>query len=234
MKKLKEFVKELKECMNSRLISVYVFGAKANSGDSDMHKHVDTLLIIEDFKNEDWPLLYNILNRWKKLGNPCPIIMTNDEFLSNSNTFAMEYRDLQWNNQLIYGEDLIKSITVDYYDLKIQCEKELKRIIQVIREFYMEYGTSPKETELFADATIRSLIVIFRTILRVNDIVPSVYKHDVLDQLSKFMVYDKIFFKKMIENREKTYQYSINEINDFCNYLQIQLKNILKQFNEKD
>ncbi|MBO7672030.1 hypothetical protein J6S88_01335, partial [bacterium] len=76
MKKLKEFVKELKECMNSRLISVYVFGAKANSGDSDMHKHVDTLLIIEDFKNEDWPLLYNILNRWKKLGNPCPIIMT--------------------------------------------------------------------------------------------------------------------------------------------------------------
>lgn len=234
MKKLKEFVKELKDCMNSRLISVYVFGAKANSGDSVMHKHMDVLLIIEDFKNEDWSHLYHILEKWKKLGNPCPVIMTNDEFLSNTNTFAMEYSDLQWNNQLIYGEDLVKSINVDYYDLKIQCEKELKRIIHVIRDFYMEYGNSERETELFADAVIRSLIVIFRAILRVNDIVPSVYKHDVLDQLSKFMIFDKVFFNKMIENKERTYKYSINEINDFCNYLQIQLKNILKQFNEKD
>ena len=97
----------------------------------------------------------------------------------------------------------------------------------------MEYGTSSSETLLFADSAIRSLIVIFRTILRVNNVVPSVYKHDVLDQLAKLITYDKLFFKKMIENREKTYRYTVNEINDFCNYLQVQLKNILKQFNEK-
>lgn len=232
MKYLDDLVRDLQDELGSRLLSVFVFGAKANSENQNMHKNTDVFAIIEDYKTDDLAKLFPIIQKWRILGNPCPVIMTKNEFNSNSSAFAIEYSDLKWNNQLVYGDDYLKAVNIDYFDLRNQCERELKRAILRVREFYLEHGTARKETIAFANAMARSLIVVFRAILRINSITPSVYKHDVVDQLAKIMKFDKLFFKKMIENKEGTYKYTASEILDFCNYLSNQLTFILDKFNE--
>ena len=231
MKYLNSLVNDLQDELGSRLLSVFVFGAKANSNDQNMHKNTDVFAIIDDYKADDLPKFLPIIRKWMLLGNPCPVIMTKDEFKSNSAAFAMEYSDLKWNNQLLYGDDYLKEINIDYFDLRNQCDRELKRIIQKVREFYFENGIAKRETIMFANAAARSIIVIFRAILRINSITPSVYKHDVVDQLARVMKFDKLFFKKMIECKEGTYKYTPSEIVDFCNYLSSQLTFILNKFN---
>lgn len=232
MKYLNDFVKDLQDDLGSRLLSVFVFGAKANSNDSNMHKNVDVFVIIDDYKTDDLSKFMPIVRKWMMLGNLCPVIMTKEEFQSNVSSFAIEYSDLKWNNQLIYGDDYLKDINIDYFDLRNQCERELRRAVQRVREFYLEHGVSKKETISFANAVTRSLIVVFRAILRINSITPSVYKHDVVVQLAKLIKFDKLFFQKMIESNEGTYKYTPSEIADFCNYLSSQLTFILSKFNE--
>lgn len=232
MKYLNDFVTDLQDDLGSRLLSVFVFGAKANSNDQNMHKNVDVFVIIEDYKTDDLQKLMPIVKKWILLGNPCPVIMPKDEFKKNSSSFAIEYSDLKWNNQLIFGDDYLKEINIDYFDLRNQCERELRRAICRVRDFYLEHGTSKKETIRFANAIARSIIVVFRAILRINSITPSVYKHDVVDQLAKLIKFDKLYFKKMIESKEGTYKYTPSEIADLCNYLSSQLVFILNKFTE--
>ena len=231
MRYLNSLVNDLQDELGSRLLSFFVFGAKANSNDNNMHKNTDVFVIIDDYKADDLAKFLPIIKKWMILGNPCPVIMTKEEFKANSVAFAMEYSDLKWNNQLLFGDDCLKDINIDYFDLRNQCDRELKRIIQKVREFYLENGVGKRETILFANAAARSIIVIFRALLRINSITPSVYKHDVVDQLAKIMKFDKLFFKKMIEAKEGTYKYTPSEIVDFCNYLSSQLTFILNKFN---
>ena len=233
MRYLNGLVSDLQDELGSRLLSVFVFGAKANSNDNNMHKNTDVFVIIDDYKTDDLAKFLPIIKKWTMLGNPCPVIMTKDEFKANAPSFAMEYSDLKWNNQLLFGDDYLKDINIDYFDLRNQCDRELKRIIQKVREFYLENGVGKRETILFANAAARSIIVIFRALLRINSITPSVYKHDVVDQLAKIMKFDKLFFKKMIEAKEGTYKYTPSEIVDFCNYLSSQLTFILNKFNSE-
>ncbi len=85
----------------------------------------------------------------------------------------------------------------------------------------------------FSNAVIRSLIVIFRVILRLNNITPSVYKHDVLDQVADIIKFDKLSFKKMLDFKEGSYRFSVSEIYEFNDYLIGQVAYIQKQLQER-
>ena len=233
MKNVNDFISDLKDILDNRLLSVFVFGATANSSDRILIKNVDLFIIIDNWKPDDLFKIHTIVKVWMVKGNPCPIIMSKEEFYDRSETFAMEYSDIKWNYQLLYGDDFVEPLNVNYFDLKLQCDRELKNLALKLRNFYLENGRSKSAILPFSNAVIRSLIVIFRVILRLNNITPSVYKHDVLDQVADIIKFDKLFFKKMLDFKEGSYRFSASEIYEFNDYLIGQVAYIQKQLQER-
>lgn len=232
MKDLNQLVISLQDVFSNRLLSVFIFGSKANASDESLKSNVDLFIIVDNVRGEDLTKLFPYLNSWISKGNPCPLIMGKDEFYAMTDIFAIEYSDIKWNNQLIYGDDLAQNLNINYFDLRLQCERELKNLILKMRGFYLEHGRA-KSALLPAIPTIaKTVAVLFRALLRLKNITPSVYKQDLVEQLGSVIRFDKLFFKKLIGQKEGSYNFNASEIYEFNEYFINQLTSILKQVSD--
>ena len=229
MKDLNLLLRALQEVFSNRLASVFIFGSKANSGDLLMNHNVDLFVVADEVHTDDFSKLLPACQRWCAKGNPTPLIMSREEFYSMVDIYAIEYSDVKWNYQIIHGQDLVASVNVNYFDLRLQCERELKNMIMKLRGFYLEHGRTKSAIVPAIDTIARTTVVIFRALLRLRNITPSVFKQDVVEQVSSIVRIDKQFFNKLIGQKEGNYKFTATEIYDFNEYLLNQLQNLLKQ-----
>ena len=232
MKDLKSLIISLQDVFSKKLLSVFIFGSKANSTEHPLNHNVDLFVVVDDLTSDDLTKIFPAVQVWCAKGNPTPIIMSRDEFYSMVDIYAIEFSDVKWNYQIVQGQDLVAALNVNYFDLRLQCERELKNMILKLRGFYLEHGRSKAEIIPAIDTIARSVIVIFRSLLRLRNITPSVYKQDVVEQMGSIMRLDKQFFTKLIGQKEGTYKFNTSEIYDFNEYLLTQLMNILRQVSD--
>lgn len=232
MKDLNNLVISLQDIFSNRLLSVFIFGSKANSSEHPLNSNVDLFVVVDNLKTDDLTNLLPSVQRWIAKGNPYPQIMSKDEFFGMCDIYAIEFSDIKWNYQIIYGNDFVETLNVNYFDLRLQCERELKNLILKLRGFYLEYGRAKSAILPAIDTIAKTVIVIFRALLRLKNMNPSVYKQDVVEQLGSVIRIDKVFFKKLIGHKEGTYSYTASEIYEFNEYLLNQLANILRQVSE--
>lgn len=232
MKDLNQLVISLQDVFSNRLASVFIFGSKANSSDEKLNSNVDLFVIVDNVRGDDLTKLFPATKRWVLKGNPAPILVGKEEFYSMADTYAIECSDLKWNNQLIYGDDLVQNLNINYFDLRLQCERELKHLIHKLRSFYLEHGRTRSAILPAIDTIARTVAVLFRALIRLKNLTPSVYKQDLVEQLGSVIRFDKQFFKKLIGHKEKSYTFNSSELYDFNEYLINQLTSILKQVSE--
>jgi len=232
MKNLNEFTIELQDLFAGRLKSVFIFGSRANTEITAKTKNIDLFIILDVVRSEDLTKLFPYTQKWCALGNSVPVVMGKDEFIGMTDIFSIEYSDIKWNYQLLYGEDNVEAINVNYFDLRLQCERELKSLILKLRSFYLEHGRSKSAVTGSMKKIARTVVVIFRALLRLKNMTPSVYKQDVVEDLATVLRFDKQFFRKLIEYKEDVYSFTTSEIFEFYEYIIDQLTKILKQVSE--
>lgn len=229
MKNLKSLIASLQDVFSNRLTSVFIFGSKANLNGQSLGHNVDLFVVADEVHVDDFTKMFPAVQRWCAKGNPTPLIMSRDEFYSMVDIYAIEYSDIKWNYQVVHGQDLVAAVNVNYFDLRLQCERELKNMIMKLRSFYLEHGRAKSAIVPAIDTIAKSVIVIFRALLRLRNLSPSVYKQDVVEQVGSIVRIDKQFFTKLIGQKEGTYRFNTSEIYDFNEYLLNQLQNLLKQ-----
>ena len=101
-----------------------------------------------------------------------------------------------------------------------------------MRGFYLEHGRAKSAILPAVDTIAKTVAVLFRALLRLKNLTPSVYKQDLVEQLGSVIRFDKLFFKKLIGQKERSYTFNSSEIYEFNEYLINQLTNILKQVSE--
>lgn len=232
MKDLNQLVISLQDVFSNRLVSVFIFGSKANASDASLNSNVDVFIVVDAVRGDDLTKLYPATQRWVAKGNPAPVIMGKEEFCAMADTYAIEASDIKWNSQLIYGDDLAQLLNINYFDLRLQCERELKNMILKLRGFYLEHGINRSAILNSIDSIARTVAVLFRALIRLKNMTPSVYKQDLIEQLGSVIRIDKVFFKKLIGHKEKSYVFSTSELYSFNEYLINQLSSVLKQVSE--
>ena len=232
MKDLNQLVISLQDAFSNRLASVFIFGSKANTSDEKLSSNVDLFIIVDNIRGDDLTKLYPATKRWVAKGNPAPILVGKEEFYAMADTYAIECSDLKWNSQLIYGDDLVQNLNINYFDLRLQCERELKHLIHRLRAFYLEHGRTKSAILSAIDTIAKTVVVLFRALIRLKNLTPSVYKQDLVEQLGSVARFDKQFFNKLIGHKEKSYTFTSSELYDFNEYLINQLTSILKQVSE--
>lgn len=232
MKDLACLIESLQEVFSSRLESVFVFGSKANSGELPLNNNVDLFVVASEVHSDDFTNLFPAVQRWCALGNSTPVVMSKEEFHAMADIYAIEYSDIKWNYQIIYGHDVVAPVNVNYFDLRLQCERELKNMIMKLRSFYLEHGRAKSAIIPAVDTIAKTVVVIFRAMLRLRSLTPSVYKQDVVEQVGSIARIDKQFFTKLVGQKEGTYKFNASEFYDFNEYLLNQLQILLKQVSE--
>jgi hypothetical protein len=229
MKKLDDLICGLKEKLGNDLISVMIYGSKANYGLDKIKSNVDLLIVINNPSLDNMVRIRPHILKWIKAGNRYPLIISKYEFETTKDVFAIEYLDIQWNYQVVHGINIFENYYIKYNDLKSQCIRELKLLIMKFRNYYTVNYRDKKAIKKALVELISKLLVVFRTVLRLQNVQPSVFKKDLINQFDKIIHIDKKLFTNLVGQKEKTYDIPSYAVNDYSNLVLNEVNKILAQ-----
>ena len=227
MKNLDKFIEELKNTLGENLVSVIAFGSQANV--EDAKSNLNLMIVTNELTAEN---LYDIskpVKKWVKGKNPIPVIMNRDEWYSSFDVYAIEYADIKENYRIIYGEDLIPTICINKYFLRLQCESELKSLLLKYKNNFLMNVKSDREMKKLLNNVIKTLLVIFRSVLRLHDSAVPYRAVDIIEFASNYLSFNKIVMSKIAKVRYENEDYTKQELLFIEAELVKDIQNILKQ-----
>jgi len=114
--------------------SLAVFGAvltESFRADSDL---IRSVLVVD---RVDLPLLRRLAKEGQmlgKLGITAPLIMTPEHIRTSLDTFPLELMEIQQRHATLFGKDNFNDLAFDPAHVRLQCERELKRILITLRQ----------------------------------------------------------------------------------------------------
>ena len=210
MKSLDRFVKDLQEILGDNLISVIAYGSQANV--KNAKNNLNLMIVTNQLTAE---FLYSVaepIQKWIKAKNPIPVIMNRDEWYSSFDIYALEYSDIKDNHRIIYGENLVDSIYINKYYLRLECESELKSLLLEYKNNFLLNIKSDKKMKQVLNNVIKTLLVIFRAILRLyNHQVP--YRAiDIIEAVSQYISFNKSVMMKLAKVKYEKDNYKKQEL----------------------
>lgn len=169
MKEILGFIEPLRKQLMSSLRSVVLFGSSSDLKEMDRKSEYDLLFIIDDFGPEEsgiFKLWKRKLPRWFKYRY---IIMSKEDLLNSSDVFPIEYKDILDKYKLIFGEDVLKELTLSDENLRHQLEYELRAKKQRFLVATIDMMYTSKEFRKEFSSHCKSLIILSNHFLRIID-----------------------------------------------------------------
>lgn len=227
MKNLDNFIEELKMKLGDNLVSVIAFGSKANV--EDAKNNLNLMIVTNSLNAENLYEISKPVQKWVKAKNPVPVIMNRDEWYSSFDVYALEYSDIKDNYRIIYGEDLVPSIPVNKYFLRLQCESELKSLLLKYKNNFLLNIKSDREMKKVLDHVIKTLLVIFRAVLRLHDRPVPYRAVDIIEFAADYLSFNKIVLSKLAKVKYENDDYTKQELIFVEAELLKDIQNMLKQ-----
>lgn len=227
MKNLDKLVENLKEKLGENIVSIIAFGSQANV--EDAKNNLNLMVVTKALNAEDLYSISKPIQNWVKAKNPIPVIMNIEEWYSSFDVYAIEYADIRENYRLIYGEDLVSSISVNKYFLRLECESELKSLLLKYKNNFLMNIRSDKEMKKLLDNVIKTLLVIFRSVLRLHDCAVPYRAVDIIEFVSNYISFNKIVMLKLAKVKYEQDYFTKQELLYIEAELVKDIQHILKQ-----
>lgn len=227
MKNLDKLVESLKKELGENLTSIIAFGSQANV--EDAKNNLNIMIVTNTLSAENLYAISKPIQKWVKAKNPIPVIMNKDEWYSSFDVYAIEYSDIKGNYRLIYGEDLVQSISINKYFLRLECEAELKSLLLKYKNNFLMNIRSDKEIKKLLSHVIKTLLVIFRSVLRLHDCAVPYRAVDIIEFVSNYLNFNKIVMLKLAKVKYEGDAYTKQELMYIEAELVKDIQHILKQ-----
>ena len=107
--------------------------------------------------------------------------MDKDEWFNSCDVYPIEYSDIKDRYKILYGENSIDCLTIEKKDLRLQCEQEVKSLLIRLRQTYLAKAPDKDAIKKLIQASSKTFMVIFRTVLRLSNVtVPKTHEDVVL------------------------------------------------------
>src|SRR5947208_1443902 len=111
--KLTALVERLKPAFGDRLTSVILYGSAAAD---DYHEHssdLNILCVLSQLTPHELSQSEPVFRWWREQGNPPPLLLSEDEVHASTDSFPMEFHDMQEHRRVLLGRDIIADLVID-------------------------------------------------------------------------------------------------------------------------
>ena len=196
-----ELIEKLKQIFAERLISVILYGSCAVDDCDNTFSDINVMVVIDKLTARDLKESASAIKNWQKTKHPLPIFMDKEEWFNSCDIYPIEYSDIKDRHRILYGEDIVNPLIIDYSHLRLQCEHEIKNLLIRLRQTYLGKNNDKKAVENLIKTSSKTFVALFRAVLKLkNSSVPA--KHpDVITKISEIAEIEKDLFHKILSFR---------------------------------
>jgi hypothetical protein len=170
---VEDFLGALRATFGTGLIGVVRFGStvagEALKGQSD----TNLLVIVDALPLSLLHAKAGAVKQWVDAGYTAPLFLTDEEWRTSADVFAMEYADVLHRHEVLHGRLPLEGIRVAPGDLRLGVEREaMGKLLQLRRAILAVGATAEAQRRLLGNG-LSTLMVIFRGAMRVAGEEPS-------------------------------------------------------------
>jgi hypothetical protein len=195
-------VEDYKRVFGEDLVSMMVYGSAASeeyiAGTSD----INFIVVLSEKGMDALDRAFPCIAQWRKHRVAIPLFLTEDYIQTSLDTFPLEYLNFQKNYQLVYGRDMLETLTFAPEFIRLQCEREIKGKLLLLREAYLETGGKTKALRKLVRESLGAFVAIFSGLLYLKgEALPS-HKRDVVMRTCAIFDMDTAVFEKLLDVNE--------------------------------
>lgn len=200
--KLDEFVHKLKAASAANLKSVILYGSAATEEFHEKHSDLNLLCIVADADPKLIEVMHEPVQWWGKQGHRAPLVFTLEELQRSADVFAIELLDMKSHHRILFGQDILREISVPLHYHAIQVERELRTDWLRLRQAML---AAPKKPKIYLELMTSSLSVftaLFRHALIAMGETPAANKREAIERIGRFANTDPAGFIAILDFRE--------------------------------
>jgi predicted nucleotidyltransferase len=219
-KKLAEFVTRIREAAGTNLVSVILFGSGAAGDFHPEYSNLNLFCVVRDGSFRALEALAPVAKWWDKQKQPPPLVMTREEIERSTDVFTIEMLDMQQHHRLLYGEDVLKGLSIPLNLHRIQIEYELREKLSLLRQHFLLAAGNDKLLWELMLRSVSSFATLFRHAQMVFGDESPIGKRESIKILAERVGFDASAFLQVLDVREqKVNRRTLDAADVFARYL---------------
>jgi hypothetical protein len=199
---LQQFVTLAKNAAGANLESVVLYGSTVRGDAQAPYSDLNLLCVVGSAACPELEKLASVVHWWSQgQKQRPPLIFTAEELRRSADVFAIELLDMQRAHRVLYGAEIIATISVPMNLHRVQVEHELRTLIQKLRQHYLHGPTEEAGLRMVLAKSFSSVVTLLRHTLIAMDHEAASDRRDLIEQVRKELGVDVHALQKVQELR---------------------------------
>lgn len=160
-----EITKDYKEIFGDDLVSIILYGSATGPEYRPGTSDINFMIVLSEGGIGRLDGAFGTVSKWRKRRISVPLFITEQYIQTSLDTFPIEYLNFQHNHVLVYGVDVLKDLTFKPELLRLQCEREIKGKLLLLRESFLESSGKAGVLKDVISQSMRAFLALFRALL---------------------------------------------------------------------
>jgi predicted nucleotidyltransferase len=215
-----DIISDYKELFGDALVSIILYGSATGKDYAPGRSDINFMIVLTEAGMDDLDKAFKVVSKWKKKRVAVPLFLTETYIRTSLDVFPIEYLNFQHHHLLVYGDDILEELTFQPEDIRLQCEREIKGKLLLLRVAYIETNGRGNEVREIIGQSLQAFLAIFEGLLYLKEKEIPVSKTEIIHETCLAYELELGLFEKLLSIREEGIKPSEEELKDiFRSYL---------------
>lgn len=223
-----EIIDDYKAVFGYDLVSIILYGSATGRDYRPGKSDINFMIVLSETGIENLDQAHAAINKWKKKNVAIPLFLTESYIETSTDVFPVEYLNFQRNNMVIFGKDILSGLSFKPEFLRLQCEREIKGKLLLLREAFLECEGKGKALERVIRQSLLSFIAVFEALLYLKGKKVPANKRAVIQDTCKVFDIDVNVFERLLDIKEEKFKLKGDETLRLYKYYLAEVRKLSK------
>jgi len=164
-----EFCGDYADLFDDDLISIILYGSGARGEYIPKKSDINFFIVLRDNGIEKIDRSLDLVAKWEKRSVAVPLFLSEEFIEASLDTFPLEFFNIRLAYKVVYGKDILKNLDIEKDKLRLQCERELKAKLILLRRSFLQANGEPRLLIGLIKQSISAFISIFNALLYLKE-----------------------------------------------------------------
>ncbi len=196
------FIEDYRRIFERDLVNIALYGSAAGGDYQPGRSDLNFLIVLSDEGIEHLDRAFEAVDRWFKRRVAVPIFVTEAYIRGSLDVFPIEYLDMKRRHIHVYGRDVLGPLSFEPEYVRLQCEREIKGKLLLLREGFLETRGRGREISKLIGESLPAFVALFEALLFLEGRESPAKKRDVLRVGCETFGVDAGVFEALLAVRE--------------------------------
>ena len=194
---------DYKDVYGDDLISIMLYGSATGKDYRPGKSDINFMIVLSEEGIERLDRAFEVVKKWRKRNVAIPLFLTENYVETSTDVFPIEYLNFKSNYVPVYGKDILKDLSFKPEFIRLQCEREIKGKLLLLRKAYLETSGKGRALKEVIGQSIRAFVAIFEALLHVKGLeeLPT-EKIKVIHATTQAFDIDSSVFEKLLDIKD--------------------------------